>query len=78
MAEKRAQCKNCRGWVVLLPVRGRGLYKPREFQVFDPYFSLSSSFFPLDFSFLMDKVFAALLGRSHSERSIGAEVCTCG
>lgn len=42
-------------------------YKPREFQVFDPYFSFSSSFFPLDFSLLMDKVFAALLGRSHSE-----------
>lgn len=68
------KCKNCRGWVVLLPGRGRSLhimihakYKPREFQVFDPYFSFSSSFFPLDFSLLMDKVFAALLGKSHSE-----------
>lgn len=65
-------------WSGSRPMMIHAKYKPREFQVFDPYFSLSSSFFPLGFSFFMDKVFAALLGSSHSERSIGAELCTYG
>lgn len=65
-------------WSGSRPMMIHATYKPREFQVFDPYFPFPSSFFPLDFSFLMDKEFAALLGRSHSECSIGAEVCTYG